>query len=316
MTAYLNAMMPALEYALAAIGPVSGVPVVLGRGLTPDQPLMAARLRAAGVDVRMVLDGEPGYVLGAVDEDLTGQLGATSHGPILVKDIPSVDLSLSPLMRLAHDQIGIGQASVMALLDITNLQLAGRAVVVCGYGATGAGVAAHVAALGGRVNVVENDPLRAASAQLAGHSVNRFAQALPDAEVVFVTDDGPKLMPEHVTHLNTGTLLCAAGAHAAISPEIIAQGRALRPVRAHVTAFDLPHAHGLKLIAGGCPLHLSEGQGLPHEIKDIVLALHILALAQLMRVRPSDPAPLRLDPSAEAAVTSILVTASGGALEG
>lgn len=308
--------MPALDYALSVIGPLSGVSVVLGRGLTPDQPLLGARLRAAGADVRTGLQGDPSFVLGAVEGDLSGHLGATSYGAPLAQNLPVVDLFQSPLMRLAHDHIGIGQASVMALLDITNLQLAGRVVVVCGYGPTGAGVAAHAAALGGRVTVVETDPVQAATARLAGHTLDRFAGALPGAEVVFATDDGPYLGVEHLEHLCTGTLLCAAGANAEISPAIIAFVGDFRPVRAHVSAFDLPHAQGLKLIAEGRPLHFSHGQGLPLEIKDIVLALHILALAQLMRVEPTAPASRQLDPTVEAALAAILVATSGGVLEG
>lgn len=85
--------MPALDHALSVIGSLSGVPVVLGRGLAPDEALLAERLRAFGAVVRSGLEEGPNYVLGAVDEDLTDHLGATFHGPLLAQNLPVMDLS-------------------------------------------------------------------------------------------------------------------------------------------------------------------------------------------------------------------------------
>lgn len=165
------------------------------------------------------------------------------------------------------------------------------------------------------MTVVEADPIRGVIAQLAGHNLDRFAQALLGLRWYLSP------MMAHIwgwSISNTfqwGLYLCAAGADITISPAIVVSGSDLRPVRAHVTAFDLPRARGLKLVAEGRSLHLSDGQGLPLEVKDIVLALHILALDQLMRVSPSDPALQRLDPVAETGLAAMLVTASGGSLE-
>ena len=306
---------PALDFALKRLGPLQATPVVLAGLPGPAQALLAARLSLAGAELRSALSEGASYILGAGDEDLTGQLGATSRVASVVQTVPVLDLSESPLMRLAHDQIGIGQASVMALLDITNLQLAGRRVVVCGYGPTGASVAAHVSALGGRVCVVETDPILGLQAACAGYDVEGFARALPPAEVVLATDDGPELTFGQSAHLSTGTILCAAGARAAISPEIIASAHDRRPVRDHVEALDLPQAPEVKLIAQGHPLHLAEGQGLPAETADIVLALHVLGLAQLLSVPDATPGRLRLERLAEAGLAAHLVALRGGELE-
>lgn len=311
---------PILDYALSRIGPgapLRGVPVALARGIAPPAAaVLAARLRRAGADVRTDGDTRPCYLLGAAGGDTAGHLGITTHGSATARTLPAVDLSQSPLMRLAHDRIGIGQASVMALLDITNLQIAGRVVVVCGYGPVGAGVAEHARALGGRVTVVEGDPLRAVDALAQGHSVDRFAKVLPQAEVIFVTDGGPELGRAQVRQLSSGTILCAAGVRAsvALAPDDLVG--VPRSVRAHVEAFDLPKAHGLKLIFGGHPVHMAGGQGLPRDAQDIVLALHILALAQLLR-DPSSPGESRvLDPAVEADVARHVVARMGGGLEG
>lgn len=313
--------MPALDHALtrlAAHAPLRGAPVALARGLGRADAVQAlgARLRRAGADVKDGLGDGACFVLGAVDEDLTCHLGATLQRAGRAPGVPSVDLSQSRLMRLAHDHIGIGQSSVMALLDITNLQLAGRAVVVCGYGPMGAGVAFHAAALGARVTVVEDDPLRAAEALAHGHSARGFAQALPRAEVLFGTNGGPQPGAQQVSHLSGGTILCATGPGSEISSEITCRAENIRPVRPDVEAFDLPHAQGLKLIAGGRPLSFAGGHGIPAAAQDIVLALHVLALGQLLRAAPNDLVAAALDPVEEARLAAVVVAASGGETEG
>lgn len=322
--------MPVLDYALAQLGPLDDVDIALNFPLDPSLAVLATRLSTLGARVCVVgaeleLPGvamcaeldhcPPSYVLGAIETDISRHLGAVTRCAKIAQTVPVVDLSSSALMTLAHDHIGIGQASVMALLDITNLQLAGRSVVVCGYGASGQGVAAHVAALGGRVTVVERDPILASQALAAGCSVERYAQCLPKAEVVFATDDGPQLRVDDVAHLQRKTLLCAAGASAQVPPAIIVLGQNVRPVRAHVSAFDLPGAPDLKLIAKGQPLHLAERQGLPTEASDIVLVLYVSGLGQLLRGGVDAPMISGIAADAEAALAAEYVARNAGSLE-
>lgn len=308
---------PVLDHALAHLGTVDGLGIVLAMPGDVSVAALAARLRERGA---RVFDADaapdvPSYILGAASCVSAEHLGATTYGARFAQTVPVVDLSGSALMQLAHDRIGIGQASVLALLDITNLQLAGRRIVVCGYGPVGQGVAHYARALGGRVTVVETDPTRAANALLAGHHAERFAAALPGAEVVFVTDAPPHLGAEHINHLCDGTILAAAGAQAMISPEIVAFGDGLRAVRAHVEAFNLPPARDVKRVAEGLPLHLAAGQGMPAEASDIVLALHISGLAQLRRGGENAPPRAGLDPAVEAALATLVVGVLGGTIE-
>lgn len=321
--------MPVLAAALDRLGPVDGLPIALALPMDASVARLAEWLRDAGAKVGMIgqantsapeAQGDldtcpPSYIIGAPPGDVSRHRGVVTDRARFAQNVPVVDLSQSPLLTHAQGHIGVGQASVMALVDITNLQLAGRVVVVCGFGPTGEGVAAHVAALGGRVSIVESDPVRAVRALGQGHSVHRFAQCLPRAEVVFATDDGPPLQIGDANHLIGKTLLCAAGSQAQVSPEIIALGGDLRPVRAHVSAFDLPHARDLKLIAEGRPLHLAEGFGLPLEAADIVLALHISGLSQLLRRSSDAPLVAPLAPEAEAALAAVRLCQVGAELQ-
>ena len=101
---------------------------------------------------------------------------------------------------------------MMALLDITNLQLAGRVVVVVGYGSVGQGVARHAAALGARVVVSEIDAVKALQALHDGHRVQSLSDAAPDAEIVFAaTGIAGAVAPAHVERMQDGVILCTAG---------------------------------------------------------------------------------------------------------
>lgn len=113
----------------------------------------------------------------------------------------------------------------------------------------------------GTVTVVEADPLRAAQAHMAGHCGEGFATALPSAEAVFATEKDPHLGIEQVIHLTSGILMCAAGATAVFSPEIVAFGSELRPVRAQLEELDLPHARALKLTSKAVRCTWQTGRG-------------------------------------------------------
>lgn len=132
---------------------------------------------------------------------------------------------------------------------------------------------------------------------------------------MFATDDGPQLQVDDVTHLQSKTLLCAAGASAQVSPAIIALGQNVRPVRARVSALDLPHAPDLKLIAEGQPLHLAEGQGLPIEASDFVLAFPVSGLGQLLRGGSDAPMISGLEADAETALAAENVERNASSLE-
>ena len=79
---------------------------------------------------------------------------------------------------------GTGQATLTAILALTNVLAAGREFCIVGYGWVGKGVAKAASGLGGRVTVVEIDPVRALTAHMDGHRVAALADALPDADVV------------------------------------------------------------------------------------------------------------------------------------
>jgi len=124
-------------------------------------------------------------MLGAAEETTSGvQALRVMHEQGVLK-IPVIAVSDSRIKHLFDNVYGTGQSCVMALLDITNLQLAGRLVMVVGYGWVGQGVARHAAALGARVIVSEIDAVKALQALHDGHRVQSLSDAAPDVEIVF-----------------------------------------------------------------------------------------------------------------------------------
>ena len=119
--------------------------------------------------------------------------------------LPVIAVNDSPLKYLFDNVYGTGQSCVMALLDLTNLQIAGRQVLVIGYGWVGKGVAQHATALGALVSVAEIDPVKALQAQHDGHRVCSIQSAAPDCEVVFAaTGIAGALTAEHLADMPGG----------------------------------------------------------------------------------------------------------------
>ena len=197
-----------------------------------------------------------------------------------------VDVAASPLKRYVEQTIGIGQAAVMALVDITNLQLAGRCIVVAGYCEAGRSVASHAKALGGVVTVIAHDPVSRVRAVCDGF----FASAdedLSEAEVIFCVE--PSAMDRAVMAADTlrpGVILCNATDRLTHG---IGAGESLRQ---HVTRHVLKGGRDMRVIAGGQPVHHAAGQGLPLQVQDAVLALHIGAVVQMLNAPPAGTTPL------------------------
>src|SRR4029079_10611445 len=98
--------------------------------------------------------------------------------------VPAIAANDARCKHMFDNPYGTGQTTLTALLALTNVLAAGREFCVVGYGWVGKGVARAAAGLGGRVTIVELDPVRALTAHMDGHRVAALADALPSADVV------------------------------------------------------------------------------------------------------------------------------------
>ena len=175
---------------------------------------------------------------------------------------------------------GTGQSTLTAVLALTNLLAAGCEFCIVGYGWVGKGLAKYAEGMGGRVVVVDVDPVAALEAYMDGHRVAPLEQALPDADVV-VTATGVvgALGADAIPHLKDGVLLANAGHHdREIEVEALGPGEEVRP---GITQHELPGGGAAYVLVDGRLVNIAGAQGHPVEIMDLSFSVQALAARHL-----------------------------------
>ncbi len=231
-----------------------------------------------------------GHCLGGCEETTTGvnRLRAMERDGAL--RFPMVAVNDARMKHLFDNRYGTGQSTIDGIMRNTNLLLAGKRVVVLGYGMCGKGVALRAKGMGANVIVCEADPVRACEALLEGMEVMPALEAARVGEV-FVTVTGCHgiLGEEHFAAMNDGALLANAG-HFDVEIDVAALGRMAkthREVRPNVTEYQLPSGNSLFLLAEGRLVNLAAGDGHPVEIMDLSFALQTLGVLYVREHGPS-----------------------------
>jgi adenosylhomocysteinase len=221
---------------------------------------------------------------------------------------PVIAASDTPAKRLVDNTHGTGQSVIDGLLRASGILLAGKTVVVAGFGSCGIGIAECARSLGARVLITEVDAVRALDAVLRGFRVLTLRDAAPLGEV-FITATGSAevITAEHMAVMRDGAILANAG-HFDVEIDV----RALESlavvthagVRPHMDAFELPDGRRLLLLAEGRVVNLVAAEGHPPEVMDLAFGIEALALAWLAgnaEKLASDVHPVPPDIDAEAA---------------
>jgi adenosylhomocysteinase len=221
---------------------------------------------------------------------------------------PVIATSDTPVKRLMDNTRGTGQSVIDGLLRASGILLAGKTVVVAGFGSCGVGIAECARGLGARVVITEVDPVRALDAVLRGFRVLTLAEAAPLGEV-FITATGTAevIGAEHMAVMRDGAVLANAG-HFDVEIDV----RALEDlavavqtdVRPHVDAYELPDGRRLLLLAEGRVVNLVAAEGHPPEVMDLAFGIEALTLAWLAgnaEKLSADVHPVPPDIDAEAA---------------
>jgi adenosylhomocysteinase len=223
---------------------------------------------------------------GATEETTTGLLRLRTMEAAGRLLCPVVAVNEARTERAFNDRYGTGQSTLDGILRATNLFLAGRTLVVLGYGYTGRGVAQRARGAGASVIVCEVDPLRALEARMEGYEVMPALDAAERGEV-FVTVTGSRdvLRQEHFERMPDGAVLANAG-H--FDVEIarrdllaMAAGR-VSQVRPLVEQYEIDGKR-LNLLARGRVVNLAAAEGHPAAVMDLSFALHALVVEDLVR---------------------------------
>ncbi|HDI86470.1 MAG TPA: adenosylhomocysteinase [Candidatus Korarchaeota archaeon] len=240
---------------------------------------MIARLHSHRTEL---LDG----VMGATEETTTGVIRLRAMEREGVLRIPVVAVNDALCKYLFDNRYGTGQSTWDGIMRATNLLIAGKSVVVAGYGWVGRGIAMRARGLGARVIVTEVDPIRALEAAMDGFEVMPMSEAAKVGDIfVTATGDVDVITAEHFKVMKDGAILANAGHfNVEVSVEGLESAAARkRQVRPCVTEYEMPDGRRLYLLGEGRLVNLVCADGHPAEIMDMSFSLQALAVEYLAR---------------------------------
>ncbi|SCG85148.1 adenosylhomocysteinase [Methanobacterium congolense] len=227
-----------------------------------------------------------GKILGACEETTTGihRLKAMHDDKAL--EFPVMAVNDSYMKYLFDNRYGTGQSTFDSIMGSTNMLIAGKTVVVCGYGWCGRGVAMRAVGLGANVIVTEIDPIRALEARMDGYRVMKIRDAVKEADLILtVTGNIDIVSGDDFKYMKDGCLLANSGHfNVEINKEDLhKQAVSCQQIRADIEEFVMPDGRKLYLIADGRLVNLAgeRGQGHPAEIMDMSFAMQALSAKYL-----------------------------------
>jgi adenosylhomocysteinase len=301
---------------VAAALAASGVKVYAWRGVTPeDHHANLLRVLSHGPHI-LIDDGAElsvavhtekkellGRVVGACEETTTG----VHRYKAMEKDgtlrYPVIAVNDARTKFLFDSQHGTGQSALDGIMRATNLLIAGKTVVVAGYGWVGRGIALRAKGLGANVVVTEVDPIRALEAAMEGYRVMDMMEAAKIGDI-FITTTGCKdiITAEHFNVMKDGTILANAGHFdVEIDVKALRDGAAATKVaRQSVEEFKMKNGKRLYLLAEGRLVNLAAADGHPAEVMDMSFANQALASEHLLRNKAKlepkvYPVPIEMD---------------------
>jgi adenosylhomocysteinase len=224
-------------------------------------------------------------VLAGTEETTTGviRLRAMERGDAL--RYPIIAVNDTPTKHLFDNRFGTGQSTLDGIIRATNILLAGKTVVVAGFGYCGRGVASRAQGHGGEVIVTEVDPIRALEAAMEGYRVAPMGEAAREGDVfVTVTGNTSVLRAEHFEVMKDGAIVCNSG-HFDVEIDIPAlekQATTRREVRPNAEEFELADGRRIILLAEGRLVNLGAAEGHPAAVMDMSFADQSLAVEWLV----------------------------------
>jgi adenosylhomocysteinase len=228
-------------------------------------------------------DKLPG-VIGSCEETTTGIIRLKQMAKAGTLRFPAVMVNDADCKHLFDNRYGTGQSVWDGIMRTTNLIVAGKDVVVAGYGWCGKGVSMRAKGLGARVIVTETDPVRAIEAVMDGFRVMPMAEAAKLGDIfVTVTGDCDIITTEHFPLLKDGAILSNAGHfNVEVAMDALEQYAVSKyEARHNITGYRLPNGRTVFVLAEGRLVNLASGDGHPAEIMDMSFAIQALSARYL-----------------------------------
>ncbi len=219
-------------------------------------------------------------ILGGTEETTTGVVRLRSLERRGLLMFPLIAVNDTPTKRFFDNRYGTGQSTIDGILRATNLLLAGRTVVICGYGWCGRGVASRAKGMGAKVIITEVSPLRALEAAMDGYQVMPLKRAAKEGDLfVTVSGDTSVIREEHFKLMKDGAILANAG-HFNVEIDLRAlrkSAKRKRRVRDFVEEYTLTNGRRINLLGEGRLINLAAAEGHPAAVMDMSFANQALS---------------------------------------
>lgn len=243
-----------------------------------------------GGDLTQLLHGEcreyGRNLIGGCEETTTGIHRLFARQAAGALDYTMIDVNDADCKHLFDNRYGTGQSTLDGIMNPTNLIIAGKTVVVSGYGWCGKGVSMRAKGMGANVIVTEIDPVKGIEAVMDGFRVMSMNEACALGDL-FITVTGCRdvIRAEHFDKMKDGVLLANSG-H--FDVEIDKQALAAKAVevwerKPNITGYRMPDGRILNLMAEGRLVNLAAGNGHPAEIMDMSFAIQAKSLEYLVK---------------------------------
>lgn len=225
-------------------------------------------------------------VIGGTEETTTGVIRLKSMENNQVLRYPIIAVNDAKTKHLFDNRYGTGQSTIDGIIRATNILLAGKNFVICGYGWCGRGVAMRAQGMGAHVIIVEVDPLKALEAVMDGFAVMPIAEAARVGHIfVTVTGDINVIRKEHFEVMPDGAIMCNSG-HFNVEIDIPGLERTAvnkRITREFVDEYTLSSGRKVNLLTEGRLVNLAAAEGHPSAVMDMSFANQALCSEYMVK---------------------------------
>jgi adenosylhomocysteinase len=227
-------------------------------------------------------------IIGGTEETTTGVIRLRAMEKDHALGFPVVAVNDADTKHLFDNRYGTGQSTIDGIVRATNLLLAGRKVVVAGYGWCGRGFALRVRGMGSHVVITEVDPIKALEATMDGFVVMPMLKAAAEGDLfVTLTGDVNVIDEHHFLKMKDGAVVCNSG-HFDVEINLTALrklAKSKREVRHGVVEYYLPDGRGIRVLSEGRLINLSAAEGHPASVMDLSFADQALAAEFIVQRR-------------------------------
>jgi len=231
-------------------------------------------------------------VKGGTEETTTGVIRLRAMEKDGALKYPIIAVNDAYTKHLFDNRYGTGQSTLDGILRATNVLLAGKNFVVCGYGWCARGLANRARGMGAHVIVTEVNPLRALEAVMDGFEVKSIAEASAIGDIfVTLTGNTSVIRKEHMLKMKNGAILANSGHfNVEISlPDLESISTTKRTLRPNLEQYSLQNGRELYLLAEGRLVNLASAEGHPSEVMDLSFANQALCVEHLAKTGKMEP---------------------------